>query len=175
MSRNVDEHTTKRYNKKQTDKQTDRTRKRESDSTTADLCKCSRCNFLLCLLLVFNSLSLLCHTSLFLLTMSTILLLPPLCLHKFRMSHLDKTFYSTLVTVYSHKQLTCSNSRCLCLSAANSSSSITSSKACSIVLPTRTSRIGFTSMSKSNNYTWLGISFVHRWLHTNVRNFDGQI
>lgn len=51
-----------------------------------------------------------------------------------------------LIEVNSLKYLLCCS-----LMAANSSSSRTSISACSIVFPTRTSKIGITSRSKSNN------------------------
>lgn len=47
--------------------------------------------------------------------------------------------------------LSSSNRLCCARRLASSSSSITSNNACSIVLPTKTSKIGFTSISKSNN------------------------
>ncbi len=58
---------------------------------------------------------------------------------------------SSLCVSTSSAFLFSSNIRCCSLSDDSSSSSITSSSACSTVLPTRTSRIGFTSRSKSNS------------------------
>ena len=72
-----------------------------------------------------------------------------------------------LITFSSLCLLSCSSNLCCSTSSAfrsswnalcwdrrfaSSSSSITSNKLCSIVLPINTSSIGFTSMSKSNSY-----------------------
>lgn len=59
---------------------------------------------------------------------------------------------------------------------ASSSSSITSSSACSTVLPTRTSRMGLTSMSKSNNWGERdNQDVIMKWLIVKIIQTTGEI
>ena len=75
--------------------------------------------------------------------------------------NINRLTFSSLCLLSCSSNLCCStnsaflnSSKALCcdLRLDNSSSSITSNKACSTVLPTSTSKIGLTSMSKSNSY-----------------------
>lgn len=61
------------------------------------------------------------------------------------------SFEMYILTIQNYHECECVT--CWALRLASSSSSMTSKRACSTVLPTRTSRMGFTSTLKSNNYT----------------------